>query len=70
MRLLMVTHAETEWNAQGRFLGHTDVPLNEAEKKKLKEDLDATKKRAARRAGRPDPTTVKSGDPAATNRNP
>ncbi len=29
MRLLLVPHAETDWNAQGRFQGHADVSLNE-----------------------------------------
>lgn len=29
IRLLLVPHAETAWNAQGRYQGHTDVPLNE-----------------------------------------
>jgi alpha-ribazole phosphatase len=28
MRLLLVPHAETEWNVLGRFQGHADVPLN------------------------------------------
>lgn len=29
MRLLLATHAETDWTVVGRFQGHTDVPLNE-----------------------------------------
>jgi broad specificity phosphatase PhoE len=29
MRLLLVPHAETEWNALGRFQGHFDTSLNE-----------------------------------------
>lgn len=28
VRLLLVRHAETTWNAQQRFQGHTDVPLS------------------------------------------
>ena len=27
--LLLVRHAETDWNASGRFQGHADPPLNE-----------------------------------------
>jgi broad specificity phosphatase PhoE len=29
MRLLLVPHAETAWNVQGRYQGQTDVPLSE-----------------------------------------
>jgi alpha-ribazole phosphatase len=29
MRLLLVSHAQTEWTVQGLFQGHTDIPLNE-----------------------------------------
>ncbi|HWY85938.1 MAG TPA: alpha-ribazole phosphatase [Gemmataceae bacterium] len=29
MRLLLVSHAQTEWTDQGIFQGHTDIPLNE-----------------------------------------
>jgi alpha-ribazole phosphatase len=28
-RLLLVRHGETDWTVQGRFLGHTDLGLNE-----------------------------------------
>ena len=28
-RLLLVQHAETVWNVEGRYQGHTDTPLNE-----------------------------------------
>ena len=29
VRLLLVRHGETEWNAQGRYQGRSDVPLSE-----------------------------------------
>lgn len=29
IRLLLVQHAETAWNVEGRYQGQTDVPLNE-----------------------------------------
>jgi broad specificity phosphatase PhoE len=28
MRLLLITHAETDWNVSGRYQGHADPPLN------------------------------------------
>ncbi|MBT4877414.1 MAG: histidine phosphatase family protein, partial [Desulfobacula sp.] len=27
-RLILVSHALTQWNIEGRIQGHTDVPLN------------------------------------------
>jgi alpha-ribazole phosphatase len=29
MKLLLVSHAETDWNVQSRLQGHTDVPIND-----------------------------------------
>ena len=28
LKLLLVRHGETDWNAQGRYQGHSDLPLN------------------------------------------
>jgi hypothetical protein len=48
-----------------------DVPLSEAEKKKLREDLAATRERAARQGGKSDVITVTgSTQSAGAARNP
>ena len=37
VRVLMVRHGRTEWNDQGRIQGHTDIPLSEAGRARLRE---------------------------------
>ena len=37
IRVLMVRHGRTEWNERGRIQGHTDVPLSEAGRSRLRE---------------------------------
>ena len=34
--VLMVRHARTEWNERGRIQGHTDIPLSEAGRARLR----------------------------------
>ncbi len=36
-RMILLRHGETEWNAQGKSQGWTDIPLNEEGKKQSKE---------------------------------
>ncbi|HEU4550708.1 MAG TPA: histidine phosphatase family protein, partial [Rhizomicrobium sp.] len=35
MKLALLRHGPTEWNAQGRIQGHTDIPLSNAGREKL-----------------------------------
>lgn len=37
VRLFLFRHGETDWNAEGRFQGHLDVPLNETGRKQARE---------------------------------
>ena len=37
VRVLMVRHGRTEWNERGRIQGHTDIPLSEAGRARLRE---------------------------------
>ena len=39
VRVLMVRHGRTEWNDLGRIQGHTDTPLCEAGRARLRESL-------------------------------
>jgi broad specificity phosphatase PhoE len=39
--LLFVRHGETEWNAQRRWQGHADVPLNERGREQARELADS-----------------------------
>jgi broad specificity phosphatase PhoE len=43
-KLLLVRHGETDWNAERRWQGHSDTPLNEAgreQARRLADELDA-----------------------------
>lgn len=37
MELVVTRHCETEWNAEGRLQGHTDVPLNDVGRAQARE---------------------------------
>ena len=39
--IVMVRHAETDWNAELRFQGHTDTPLNELGRSRIEPVTEA-----------------------------
>jgi len=39
--IVMVRHAETDWNAERRFQGHADTPLNELGRSRIEPVIDA-----------------------------
>ena len=43
MRLYMMRHGETAWNAENRILGSTDIPLNEKGKEQARQAAEKLK---------------------------
>lgn len=43
LRIIVIRHGQTDWNREGRYLGHTDMPLNEEGRRQAQEAADHLK---------------------------